>query len=103
MASHGFTDADLFQGHEDERFQSVMRDVVARARTLFVEGLPLPGLVDRRLAVDLELFSRGGLLVLDKIERQEYRVLRARPSIGKLERVGLLLGTLARVAFGKAA
>ncbi|HYI93388.1 MAG TPA: squalene synthase HpnC [Bryobacteraceae bacterium] len=103
MASHGYTDTDLFEGIEDARFQATMRDVVDRARNLFLEGLPLPGMVDRRLAVDLELFSRGGLLVLDKIERQEYRVLRARPSIGKLERVGLLLGTLARVAFGKAA
>jgi squalene synthase HpnC len=103
MASHGYTDAALFAGVEDMRFQAVMRDVVARARELFLEGLVLPGMVDRRLAVDLELFSRGGLLVLDKIERQEYRVLRARPVIGKLERVGLLLSTLARMAFGRAA
>ena len=63
------------------------------------EGLPLARTVDRRLSVDLELFSRGGLLVLDKIERQEYRVLHNRPAIGKLERVRLLLATLARAAF----
>ncbi len=31
--------------------------------------------VDRRLAIDLELFSRGGLKVLEKIERQNYDVL----------------------------
>jgi squalene synthase HpnC len=103
MTSHGYSDADLFGGVEDARFQAVMRDVVARARELFLEGLPLPGMVDRRLAVDLELFSRGGLLVLDKIERQEFRVLRSRPAIGKLERIGLLVGTLARLAFGRAA
>ena len=55
------------------------------------------------LSVDLELFSRGGLLVLDKIERQDYRVLHNRPAIGKLERVRLLIATLARAAFSKAA
>ena len=54
-----------------------MREVVDRARELFLEGLPLAGMVDRRLALDLDLFSRGGLRVLDKIERQDYDVLRA--------------------------
>lgn len=103
MAAHGYSDADLLGGIEDARFQAVMRDVVVRAREMFLEGLPLPGMVDRRLAVDLELFSRGGLLVLDKIERQHYRVLHRRPAIGKLERVRLLLGALARTTFSRAA
>ena len=59
--------------------------------------------VDRRLAIDLELFSRGGLKILEKIERQDYDVLRARPVISKTERVGLLLGALTRRAFSRAA
>ena len=64
-----------------------------------MEGLPLARTVDKRLSVDLELFSRGGLLILDKIERQQYVVLHNRPAIGKLERVRLLVATLARAAF----
>ena len=66
-------------------------------------GLPLIDRVDRRLAIDLELFSRGGLKVLDKIERQDYNVLAARPAISKIERVGILLGALRRRAFSRAA
>jgi squalene synthase HpnC len=103
MTAHGYSDAELFAGVEDERFQAVMKDVVDRARELFVQGLPLTTTVDRRLSVDLALFSRGGLLVLDKIQRQDYRVLHNRPAIGKLERVRLLLATLARAAFSRAA
>ena len=103
MAAHGYSDAELFSGVEDERFQAVMKDIVDRARELFVEGLPLASTVNRRLSVDLELFSRGGLLVLTKIESQDYRVLRNRPAIGKLERVLLLLSTLARATFSRAA
>jgi phytoene/squalene synthetase len=76
-----------------------MREIVVRARALFLEGLPLAGMVDRRLAIDLDLFSRGGLRVLEKIEQQGYDVLRARPKVSKVERVGLLLGSVARVAF----
>jgi phytoene/squalene synthetase len=60
-------------------------------------------MVNKRLSVDLELFSAGGMCVLDKIEQQNYDVLSRRPSISKLERVGLLVGTLARVAFARAA
>jgi hypothetical protein len=66
-------------------------------------GLPLVGMVDRRLALDLDLFSRGGLRVLDKIERQGYDVLRARPAIGKFERVRLLIASLVRLAMPRAA
>jgi len=103
MRRHGYGDQDLFDRVEDERFQGVMKDVVHRARELFIEGLPLARTVHKRLSVDLELFSRGGLLVLEKIERQQYRVLHNRPAIGKLERVRLLMSTLARAAFSKAA
>jgi hypothetical protein len=61
--------------------------------------LPLAGAVDRRLAIDLDLFSRGGLRVLEKIEGQGYDVLGRRPAVSKIERVGLLLGAIARHAF----
>jgi phytoene/squalene synthetase len=60
-------------------------------------------MVDRRLALDLDLFSRGGMRVLDKIEQQDCDVLSRRPAIGKAERVGLLLRSLARMALARAA
>ena len=60
-------------------------------------------MVDRRLALDLDLFSRGGMRVLEKIEQQDYNVLARRPAISKLERVRLLLASPARMAFTRAA
>ena len=57
--------------------------------------------MDRRLGIDLELFSRGGLCILEKIEQQDYDVLRARPAISKVERVGLLLGAITRRALAR--
>ncbi|MCC6859348.1 MAG: squalene synthase HpnC [Bryobacterales bacterium] len=84
-------------------FRAALREAVQYARRLFREGLPLARMVDRRLSFDLDLFSRGGMRILDKIERQEYDVLTARPSIGKGERAGLLLSALARLAFRRAA
>jgi squalene synthase HpnC len=103
LAKHYYTVGDLFAHRFDERFVAIMREAVDRARSLFVAGLPLNRMVNKRLAVDLELFSRGGMRVLDKIEQQGYDVLSRRPKISKAERVTLLLGTVARVAFGGAA
>ena len=103
LERHGYPLDDLFARRFDARFRAVMKEAIAVARELFLKGLPLAGQVDRRLAIDLELFSRGGLKILEKIERQDYDVLRARPAISKTERVGLLLGALRRRAFSRAA
>lgn len=103
LEKHGYPVEDLFARKFDARFANVMKDAIDVARELFLKGLPLADRVDRRLAIDLELFSRGGLKVLSKIEEQNYDVLRARPAISKTERVGLLLGALTRRAFSRAA
>jgi squalene synthase HpnC len=103
LERHNYTVEELFAHRFDERFRAIMREAVDRARELFLIGLPLNRMVNRRLAVDLELFSRGGMRILDKIEQQGYDVLSRRPKISKVERVSLLIGTLARVAFAPAA
>ena len=94
MARHGVTDADLFTSRFTPGFARVMEEACGVARELFVAGLALPRMVDRRLALDLRLFSEGGLAVLDKIEGQGWDVLRERPKIGKIQRVGLLVKAL---------
>jgi squalene synthase HpnC len=99
LERHGCPLEDVFARRFTPAFAGAMREVVEHARKLFLEGLPLSRMVNRRLAIDLDLFSRGGLRVLEKIEQQGYDVLRARPAVSKLERAGLLLGSVARVAF----
>ncbi|MCE5307842.1 MAG: squalene synthase HpnC [Acidobacteriales bacterium] len=103
MERHGYTLDELFALKATPQFRAAMREIVVKARELFVEGLPLAGMLDRRLAVDIELFSRGGMRILDKIEQQDYDVLARRPAISKVERTGLLLRVLVRQAFRKAA
>jgi squalene synthase HpnC len=100
---HGCTVTDLFARRFTPAFCATMQEIVAKTRALFHEGLPLAGLLDRRLALDIDLFSRGGMRILDKIEEQGYDVLTARPAISKTERVWLLVGSLARVVFLRAA
>ncbi len=103
LERHGYRLEGLAERRFDDHFRAAMKEAVGIARDLFHRGLPLADQVDRRLAIDLELFSRGGLKILEKIERQDYNVLAARPAISKLERAGLLLGTLSRRVFSSAA
>jgi squalene synthase HpnC len=103
LARHNYTVEEMFARQFDDRFRDVMREAVGKARGFFITGLPLARMVNKRLSVDLELFSAGGMYVLDKIGKQNYDVLSRRPSISKMERAGLLIGTLARVAFARAA
>ena len=94
LAKHGYSVEELAARKFNPQFQAVMREAVEVARELFEAGLPLIKRVNRRLALDLELFSRGGMRVLQKIEQQNYNVLAARPVISKVERLQLLLASL---------
>jgi squalene synthase HpnC len=78
-------------------FAELLRFEVERTRVLFREGRPLIGRLPRSLAVDVDLFSRGGQAILDRIEAQGFDVLSRRPEVGKLAKVGLLLRSLLRL------
>ena len=103
LERHGASVEDIAARRATPGFREAMREAVDRAQALFLEGLPLARMVDRRLSLDLDLFSRGGMRVLEKIRRQRYDVLSARPAISRGERVRLLAGALARAALRKAA
>jgi squalene synthase HpnC len=103
LEAHGYPLEALIARRFDGRFRAAMQEAVNLTRKLFLKGLPLADSVDRRLAIDLELFSRGGLRVLEKIERQDCDVLTSRPAISKVERVGLLLGAITRRTFSRSA
>ncbi|MGD0733595.1 MAG: squalene synthase HpnC [Terracidiphilus sp.] len=85
------SETTLAEGIATEKFRGLMRTEVSYARDLFEEGLPLIGMVNRNLALDLDLFSRGGLEILRAIEDRGYDVLSARPAISKNRKLGLAL------------
>jgi squalene synthase HpnC len=88
---------DISARRNSAQFREMMRFEVRRAREWFDRGLPLVGKVSRELAVDLELFSRGGQEILKAIERQDYSVLGRRPTISKSRKLALV----ARAALSK--
>ena len=94
MRRSGVTDADIAGNRFSDRFRSLMEYEVGIARGWLQRGLPLIQRVDRELALDLDLFSRGGLEILRAIERQDYDVLQRRPVIGKSRKLGLVSAAL---------
>lgn len=103
LARHGVTVEEVYARRFTPNFANAMREACGVARELFHKGLALPPMLDRRLALDVTLFSRGGLYILDKIEQNGFDVLTARPYITKGERVRLLLKTLLQFALRRAA
>jgi len=97
MAKYGVSEETISSGRNTNEFRELMNFEVARAREWFHKGLPLASMLDRELAIDIELFSRGGLEILNAIEKQDYAVLGRRPSISKRRKLALV----ARAALGK--
>ena len=103
LERHHYAVGDLLALRFTPQFRDAMRECVDRAQHLFEAGLPLARSLDRALALDVDLFSRGGIRILDKIREQDYDVLQRRPRISKVERVSILVQALARLALRRAA
>jgi len=89
MQRFGMSDETIARGVATPEFRALLRYEVDYARSLFEQGLPLIGMVKRDLAIDLDLFSRGGLEILRAIEHCDYDVLSARPAISKSSKLAL--------------
>jgi squalene synthase HpnC/squalene synthase HpnD len=99
LAAHGLTEADIVERRFGERYASLMKDLIGRTRALFAAGMPLVDSVVGSLRVDIEMFSRGGLAILDAIERSGYDTLNRRPSLTKWSQIRLLTRALVGRAF----
>jgi squalene synthase HpnC len=91
MAFFNVSDETIGDGIATDAFRGLLRTEVEYARGLFEQGLPLIGMVNRDLALDLDLFSRGGLEILRAIEQRDFDVLSARPAISKTAKAALAL------------
>ena len=96
MQRFGVTEDDLAQRRFTPAFRGLMKFQVERAREWFDRGLPLINQVRPELALDIELFSRGGQEILKAIEAEDFDVLKSRPAISKSKKLWLVLRAAAR-------
>lgn len=80
---YGYSRDELFAKKTTPAFLELMKFQVERSREFFRQGLPLVSRLPARLQVDIELFARGGMCILDRIEQIDFRVLETRPLVSK--------------------
>jgi len=94
----GYGEDDLLAHRFTPAFAELMRFEVARTRALFLGGLPLVRRMPADVRLDIELFIRGGLAILQKIEACGYNVWQARPALSKWEKAALVVRVCGRRA-----
>ncbi len=100
MARFGVTEDDLRRAPAGEPVRRLVELEVERARGYLLEGEPLYRFVPRRVALDLRMFSAGGLALCDAIAAQGYDTLTRRPAPGRLGRARIAAAA-ARRAVGR--
>ena len=96
----GVSEGDIARNQNTAAFLEMMKFEIERTRDWFRQGRPLVGKVDRELAVDLDLFSRGGMEILNAIEKQNCAVLGNRPAISKTKKLALVAHAALAKMFG---
>lgn len=101
LRRYGVPESDIAGQRFTPAFHELMRFEVERAREWFRRGRSLIATVDRELAIDIELFTRGGEEILNCIERQNFDVLRARPAISKSRKLALVASAAAQALWSR--
>lgn len=93
MAKYGYTEAELAGGVFNPAFRRLMEFEVERAMDLFRAGAGLVSTLDGVARLDVALFTRGGVAVLEAIRHRQYDVLSGRPRLSRARKAGLFLST----------
>ncbi len=86
----GYTPEMFARREYNSEFRAVLAGEVERAERYLRAGEPLVERVPNELALDVALFIRGGLAILEAIRKLDYNVWRRRPEVSKLTKLKLL-------------
>ncbi len=97
MQAFGYSEEELQKHKVNDSFRKLMAFEVDRARQLFHKGSKLVDLLDGNVRLDITLFTKGGMKILDAIEGQNYDVLSRRPTLSKWEKAKLMTWSLVKM------
>ena len=103
MARFGYSEEDLAGGIVNDNLRGLMAFEVDRAQRLFERGYALIERLDGRFKLDIALFTKGGMSILESIRRQDYDVLTNRPVVTSGRKLWLMASTAVRLALRRAA
>ena len=100
LQAYGVTEEQIARRSFDDNFRKLMAFQVERTRRIFHQGAELLNHLEGHAKTDVALFTRGGMAVLDAIEKQDYNVLARRPSLSRFKKARLLLSTWVALKLG---
>jgi hydroxysqualene synthase len=80
-------------------FKDLVAFETSRARDLFINGKPLCTQVSGRLSLELRVVWLGGMMILRRIEENDFDVFGNRPSIGFADKLTILIRAASKRAF----
>jgi len=93
----GYTRSMLSARQTNPEFLALMKYEVEEARAFLLAGSPLVEQMPGRMQVDIEMFMRGGLRILERIAAMGFRVWEHRPVISKTDQLLLLQSCMLRM------
>src|SRR2546428_13074074 len=72
-------------------FRALLSFEVARSRYRFLRGVAVGGMRTGRLALEVRVFARGGMAILDRIVAADYDVFARRPTLTRGDLARLVL------------
>ena len=100
MNRFGISEHQVALGEANDNFRALMQFEINRTRQLFIKGYSLAQFLDPAIRTDFALFIRGGLSILQQIERKDFDVLSSRPTISAYEKGKILASTWIRSKLG---
>ena len=94
LARFGITPADLTEHSRDERFLALMDFEAARARDFFEKARQSLPSADRRALVAAEIMAAIYSRLLDKMQRDRFRVFDRRYSLPKWQKLAVIFRTI---------
>ncbi len=79
---------------ENENYINIIKELIIKTKEIYKKGEELPNLVSGRLKYELKATYYGGLTVINKIEKLNYRTLTTRPVVSGSDKFKILLKTI---------
>lgn len=94
IKKYNYSYEKLFNKVEDDNYTDIIQELVQRTKEFYKKGEALPGKVHGRLKYELKATYYGGMTVINKIEKLNYKTLSQRPVVTMSDKFKILLKTI---------
>ena len=94
MEKYYYNEEKLKNNIENNDFKNLISFLINKTYYIFDEGKPLTNILNKRLRREFKAIFNGGILLLKKIEQNDFRVLSQRLTLSRLDKLKIMLKVL---------